>query len=93
LLPDVATVAEQGFPGYDAVGWNGLYAPARTPHAVVERLNREVNAILAQPELRDCVATLGASVVGGTPEQFAQFMGGEAAKWGKLIRDHKIAAD
>jgi tripartite-type tricarboxylate transporter receptor subunit TctC len=93
LLPDVATVAEQGFPGYDAVGWNGLYAPARTPQAVVEQLNREVNAVLAQPELRERVAALGASVIGGTPEQFARFMRGEAAKWGQLIRDHKIAAD
>jgi tripartite-type tricarboxylate transporter receptor subunit TctC len=93
VLPDVPTVAEQGFPGYDAVGWNGLYAPARTPQPIVERLNREVNAVLALPELRDRVATLGASVVGGTPEQFAEFMRGEAAKWGKLIRDHKIAAD
>ncbi len=93
LLPDVPTVAEQGFPGYDAVGWNGLYAPARTPQAVVEQLNREVNAVLAQPELRDRVASLGASVVGGTPEQFAEFMRREAAKWGKLIRDHKISAD
>jgi len=93
LLPDVATVAEQGFPGYDAVGWNGLYVPARTPQVVVEQLNREVNAVLAQPELRDRVTSLGASVVGGTPEQFAEFMRGEAAKWGKLIRDHKIAAD
>lgn len=93
LLPDVPTVAEQGFPGYDAVGWNGLYVPARTPQAVVERLNREVNAVLALPELRDRVTSLGASVVGGTPEQFAEFMRGEAAKWGKLIHDHKIAAE
>lgn len=92
LLPDVPTVAEQGFPGYDAVGWNGLYVPAKTPHAVVERLNREVNAVLAQPEMRNHVSAMGASVVGGTPEQFAQFMRGEAEKWGKLIRDHQIAA-
>ena len=93
LLPEVPTVAEQGFPGYDAVGWNGLYAPAKTPQAIVERLNREVNAVLALPEVRDRVASLGASVVGGTPEQFAQFMHDEATKWGRLIRDHKIAAD
>jgi tripartite-type tricarboxylate transporter receptor subunit TctC len=93
LLPDVPTVAEQGFPGYDAVGWNGLYVPARTPQAVVEQLNREVNVVLAQPELRDRVTSLGASVVGGTSDQFAQFMRGEAAKWGKLIRDNRIAAD
>jgi tripartite-type tricarboxylate transporter receptor subunit TctC len=93
LLPEVPTVAEQGFPGYDAVGWNGLYAPANSPQAIVERLNREVNAVLALPEVRDRVASLGASVVGGTPEQFAQFMHDEATKWGRLIRDHKIAAD
>jgi tripartite-type tricarboxylate transporter receptor subunit TctC len=93
LLPEVPTIAEQGFPGYDAVGWNGLFAPARTPQAIVERLNREVNAVLALPEVRDRVASMGASVVGGTPEQFAELMRGEAAKWGKLIRDHKIAAD
>jgi tripartite-type tricarboxylate transporter receptor subunit TctC len=93
LLPEVPTIAEQGFPGYDAVGWNGLYVPAGTPQAVVERLNREANAVLASPEVRDRVASMGASVAGGTPEQFAQFMRAEAAKWGKLIRDHKIAAD
>jgi tripartite-type tricarboxylate transporter receptor subunit TctC len=70
-----------------------LYAPANSPQAIVERLNREVNAVLALPEVRDRVASLGASVVGGTPEQFAQFMHDEATKWGRLIRDHKIAAD
>jgi tripartite-type tricarboxylate transporter receptor subunit TctC len=93
LLPEVPTVAEQGFPGYDAVGWNGLFAPAKTPQAIVERLNREVNAVLALPEVRDRIASMGASVVGGTPEQFAELMRTETAKWGKLIRDHKIAAD
>jgi len=93
VLPDVPTVAESGFPGYSAVGWNGLFVPAGTPKEVVARLNAEVNAVLKLPDVREKVAQQGAEVVGGTPEQFTAFIRAETQKWAKVIRDRHITPD
>ena len=92
-LPDVPTIAESGFPGYNAVGWNGLFAPAGTPRETVARLATEVSAMLNRPEVREKIAAQGAEVVGGTPEQFAAFIRADSAKWAQLIRKQNITPD
>ena len=92
-LPDVPTIAESGFPGYDAVGWNGLFAPAATPRETVARIASEVSAILNRPEVREKIAAQGADVVGGTPEQFAAFIRADSAKWAQLIKKQNITPD
>ena len=86
LLPDIPTVEEAGVPGYDASGWFGVLVPAATPPAIVERLNAAVGKGLAAADSRERLAALGGEVGGGTPEQFAAHIRGEAAKWSKLIR-------
>ena len=85
-LPELPTVAEAGLPGYEAVGWFGFAAPAGTPREIVGKLNREIVRILNLPEVRERLIGLGAEPVGDSPEQFAQFIKAEAAKWGKLVR-------
>jgi tripartite-type tricarboxylate transporter receptor subunit TctC len=92
-LPDVPTIAESGFPGYNAVGWNGLFAPAATPRDTVARLASEVSAILNRPEVREKIAAQGADIVGGTPEQFAAFIRADSAKWAQLIKKQNITPD
>ena len=92
-LPDVPTIAESGYPGYNAVGWNGLFAPAATPPATVARIASEVSAILNRPEVREKISAQGADVVGGTPEQFAAFIRVDSAKWSQLIRKQNITPD
>ncbi len=92
-LPDVPTIAESGFPGYNAVGWNGLFAPANTPREIVARIASEVSAILNRPEVREKIASQGADVVGGSPEQFAAFIRADSTKWAQLIRKQNITPD
>jgi len=86
LLPDVPTVAEQGFPGYEVSGWYGLLAPAGTPKDVIAYLNREVVKVLRSPEARDRLAAEGAEGVGNTPEQFGAYMQSEMVKWSKVVK-------
>ena len=92
-LPDVPTIAESGFPGYNAVGWNGLFAPAGTPRETVSRLAAEVSAILNRPEVREKIASQGDDIVGGTPDQFAAFIRADSAKWAQLIKKQNITPD
>ncbi len=92
-LPDVPTIAESGFPGYNAVGWNGLFAPAATPRETVIRIAAEVSAILNRPEVREKIVAQGADVVGGTPDQFAAFIRADSAKWSQLIKKQGITPD
>lgn len=93
LLPDLATIAEQGFPGYGATSWGGILAPAGTPAPVIIRLNAAVNAILAEAQIRDRLALLGAETVGGTPEAFAAHMRREQARYVALVRELNITAE
>jgi tripartite-type tricarboxylate transporter receptor subunit TctC len=93
FLPDVPTVAESGYPGFEAVGWIGLAAPAKTPDAVLNKINAEVVKILATQDMKDRLAGLGVTPEGGTRAQFTAFVNGEIAKWGKLIKDAGIKAD
>ncbi len=93
LLPGVKPVAEQGLPGFEVIAWNALYAPKGTPKEVVDRLNAEVNKILAQPETRQKLKDLGFDVGGGTPTQLAEFGIAERAKWGPLIKTAGMKAE
>ncbi len=86
LLPDIPTVSESGLPGYEAEGWFAVLAPAKTPPAIVERLNREINRALQLPDVKASLASDGAEPAGGTPEQLAESIRAGSAKWGKLIR-------
>lgn len=83
-LPDLPTVAESGYPGFDAGSWFGFFAPKGTPRSVVEGINREVNAAI--PALHDQMLREGAEPVAGSPEQFGKFIKAEYDKWAVLVK-------
>ncbi|MBN9410559.1 MAG: tripartite tricarboxylate transporter substrate binding protein [Burkholderiales bacterium] len=85
-LPDVPTIAESGVPGYMAEVWFGVFAPAHTPRPIVERLNREIVAALADPEIRSKFDAAGMSVVGNSPDEFARYVQEEVTKWSDIVR-------
>ncbi|MFO1199647.1 MAG: tripartite tricarboxylate transporter substrate binding protein [Burkholderiaceae bacterium] len=85
--PNLPTMVELGYPGFDVSTWYGLVAPAGTPADVVARLNREVNRILTLPDVKEKLDSVGAEDGGGTPEQFAQFIRDEIAKYARIVRD------
>ncbi len=93
MLPDVPTIAEQGFKGYDAVSWGGLLAPAGTPKAVVDRIAGEVRQILADKEIQEKLLNAGAIARFQDPAQMGQHLQQDYAKWGQLIRDKSIASE
>ena len=93
FLPEVPTIAESGYPGFEAVGWIGLAAPAKTPDAVLNKINTEVVKILATQDMKDRLAGLGVTPVGDSRAQFTTFVRSEIAKWGKLIKDANVKAD
>jgi tripartite-type tricarboxylate transporter receptor subunit TctC len=78
------TVSEAGVPGYEAVQWFGIAVPTGTPKEIIDRLNTEMRAILAMPEVRARFAELGFDVVGDKPDEFAAFLRAENAKWKKI---------
>ncbi len=92
-LPDVPTINESGYKGFDAVTWFGLLAPAGTPKDVVARLNAEFNKALHQPELAKRLGDEGADPAGGTPEQFAALIKDEIPRWGKVVKDSGAKVD
>ena len=89
-VPDLPTVSES-LPGFEATTWHGVVVPAGTP--IVEQLNRELNAVLHDGELRDRLAALGAEVVTGTPRDFADYIAREIPKWSKVVRDSGARAE
>jgi tripartite-type tricarboxylate transporter receptor subunit TctC len=89
-LPEVPTVAESGVPGYQASSWNGVAAPAKTPKAVIDRLNREVNTAAAAPEVRKRLQDLGVEARAGTPAALGALLVSEIAKWRAVIERAKI---
>jgi tripartite-type tricarboxylate transporter receptor subunit TctC len=91
--PNVPTVAESGFPGFDATTWYGLIAPTKVDAGYVKRLNEDVNKILLVPEVVERLAASGAEDSGGTPERFAEFMRNERSKYAKLVKDAAIKID
>ncbi len=86
LLPDLPTIAESGYPGFDALAWNGVLVPAATPKAIVQRLNAEINAVLKDPEVVQKMHASGFDLVGGTPEEFGVLIRTESEKWVPVIR-------
>jgi tripartite-type tricarboxylate transporter receptor subunit TctC len=89
-LPDVPTFAESGLPGFVVDSWVGVLAPARTPPPVIERLQREIAAVLADPVVKERYGVLGIEPVGNTPEQFAAQIREDLARWEKVVRQAGI---
>lgn len=89
-LPGVPTMADSGLPGYESLAITGMFAPAKTPEAVISRLNQEVVRVLQRPDIKERFLSLGAETVGSTPEQFAAKIKSEIAKWGKIIKEAGI---
>ena len=90
VLPELPTVAEAGVAGYESSTWTAMAAPARTPQAVIERLNREVNATLQLPDIQERSAAMGSVITGGTPEWFQDYLKSELAKYSKLVKQAGI---
>ena len=91
--PDLPTIAEQGFPGFDATSWYAIVAPAGTPPAAIDRLHAEIVRALAEPDVRERIAGLGAEPVGNSPAEFAAMQRAEAARWTRLAKEANIHAD
>jgi tripartite-type tricarboxylate transporter receptor subunit TctC len=83
--PDIPTVAEAGVPGFDAQAWFGLFAPTRTPRAIVDKLAAETARIVKLPDVHERMSALGGQLVGSTPAEFAKFIDSETVKWRKVI--------
>lgn len=90
LIPDVPTVAESGLPGFEVVGWFGIFAPAGTPRPVIATLNKGINQALSAPETQQRFASQGLIPGGGTPEELGRFFHAEMKKWGVLIKEAGI---
>jgi len=90
VLPEVPTVASQGFPGFEAKEWYGLVAPGGTPRAIVTRLNQEIVRIINSPDVRSRLLDLGTDIVGDSPDQFGGVIKAELAKWSKLLKETGI---
>jgi tripartite-type tricarboxylate transporter receptor subunit TctC len=93
LAPDLPTIAESGLPGFDISTWFGIFVPAGTPHAIVERLHAEFTRALAAPDVREKMLALGAEPVGNRPEEFAAYIASEAAKYARVIHASGARAD
>jgi tripartite-type tricarboxylate transporter receptor subunit TctC len=91
--PELPTVAEAGFPGFDALAWNGLFAPAGTSAEIVSRINADVNAALADPAFRQTMAKQGLIIGGGSAAKFKTFIEAESRKWGAIITKAGITLD
>ena len=93
LAPELPTIAEAALPGYEANGWYAVLAPAGTPQPIITRLNRELQNVIADRDVKERFAATGVEPIGSTPEQFAAYMRDEYAKWGKVIRATGVKAD
>ena len=90
VVPELPTVAEAGVPGYEANNWNGVVAPAATPRAVIERLQREIRVIVEAPELRSRLLQSAFEPVADTPQAFRRYLESERLKWGRVVREAGI---
>lgn len=91
-LPGVATVAEQGVPGFSALSWWGVIAPAHVPAAIIKRMNEELNKALKDPKVAQSLGDQGIEIVGGPPEELDKFLRGEMAKWAAVVKENGIKA-
>jgi tripartite-type tricarboxylate transporter receptor subunit TctC len=92
-LPDVPTVNESGIPGFEAVSWVGLLAPAGTPKPILDKIHQDVLAVLATPEVKERMASTGAELATGTPAEFEAFIRNETSKWAKAVKESGAHAD
>ena len=92
-LPDVPTIAEQGYPGFESVGWIGLAAPAKTPAAILDRLNAEIKKMLQDPAVKARFEQLAFTPVGDSRAEFTAFVKKEIAKWAKVAKDSGATAE
>jgi tripartite-type tricarboxylate transporter receptor subunit TctC len=92
-LPAVPTVAEAGFPLAQCTSWFGVVAPNQTPSEIIDRLNGDLSAVLARPDIRQRLATFGFTATGGSPDDFRNFLAKEHARWGAVIRDTGLKLD
>jgi tripartite-type tricarboxylate transporter receptor subunit TctC len=90
LIPEVPTMAESGLPGFEVVGWFGIFAPAGTPRPAIARLNKEISQVLASADTQQRFSAQGLIPGGGTPEELGKFLRAEIAKWGALIKEAGI---
>ncbi len=87
MVPDMPTVDESGLPGFEVVGWFGIFAPTGTPNNVILKLNESINVVLKMPEIRERLARQGLIPGGGTPEALRDLLSADLGKWGKLIKE------
>jgi tripartite-type tricarboxylate transporter receptor subunit TctC len=92
-LPQVPTIAESGYQGFDAVTWFGILGPANLPKDVVAKLNTDINKALKDAELHKKLGDQGADVAGSTPEQFARLIRDDIARWGKIVKESGAQVD
>ena len=93
LMPEVATIAEQGMPGYDSGAWLAMLFPAGTPAPIIARMNSELHRIVRSAEVNERMLAMGAEPLLSTPEELAAHMKNELAKWGKAVRDSGARID
>lgn len=91
--PTVPTMAESGFPDFEATTWYGLVGPGKLPAAMAQRMNEDINKVLAMPDVKEKLDQYGAEDGGGTAQQFANFIRSEQQKWSKVIKDAKVTLD
>jgi tripartite-type tricarboxylate transporter receptor subunit TctC len=92
-LPNVPTIAESGYPGFEATDWKGVVAPAGTPPAIVDRINAEIVRMLQSKDAVDKLAAEGSDPLGGSPEKFAEFLKSENVKWSRIVRESGAKVD
>lgn len=92
ILPDVPTMAESGIKDFESYNWQGIVVPTGTPAPIISRLNQLFNEILKDPDVAQAISSVGSEAVGGTPEQFGEFIRSETAKWAQVIRAANIQA-
>jgi tripartite-type tricarboxylate transporter receptor subunit TctC len=92
-MPDIPTVAECGYPGFDVSAFHGLLMPAHTPQGIIDKINAAVNTVLAMPDVKSTFETVGLFPVGGTPDVLAQRLEKDSARWAQIISDAHITAN
>jgi len=93
VLPQLPTVAESGLPGYEVYEWNAVFVPGGTPQPVVDRLSKDLAAVLQDADVRTRLEAIGAEVIGSTPAELDAFRRAEIAKWSRVAKDNKIQMD
>jgi tripartite-type tricarboxylate transporter receptor subunit TctC len=91
--PTVPTMQEQGFAGFEATTWYGLVGPGKLPSGIAQKINRDVNTVLAMPDVQEKLDTYGAEDGGGSPEKFTQFIQTEITKWAKVVKEGNVKVE